>query len=195
MKKNFKKVFSLVFSLIMLISFTACGGPTPEELVTSALDALKSGDESFFEGSIESFEESFDSSSAEDLDKALKTVLSTMDYEVISTTEDGNKATVKVKITNKDYSKAVEKYFSDVMAYAMSNLDASEDEVDKKVVELLVNAINESAEGESTVTNEADITLTKGDDGWVLDDPSDELMNALFGNMVDGMNNLSSSFY
>lgn len=193
MKKNLKKVLSLVFSLVMLISFTACGGPSAEDTLKSGLDALKSGDQSYFNNSLSTVENDFDDIDKKDTEKALKTIFSTMDYEIVSSNEEGNKATVKVKITNKDYSKAIEKYFSDAMTYIFSNLDASDSEIDAKMVELLLNAIDNTSKGDASVTNEVDFTLTKGDNGWVIDKPSDDAINAIYGNMVKGLEDLQSS--
>lgn len=189
MKKNLKKVFIIVFCAIISVSLCSCAEYAPEESVSYVLDAFKSGDEEAV-GNL--FEKGDSLSGLEgEYNEAFKIIFANMDYEIVSSTENGNKASVIVKITNKDYGDVAKKAFKKFESYAMNNPDASQKDLQKKIESLLLEEINKVSQSNSTVTNKVEFTLTKDEESdWIIDDPSDEVMYAMSGNLLKGIDEM-----
>ena len=51
--------------------------------------------------------------------------------------------------------------------------------------------INKVSQSNSTVTNKVEFTLTKDEESdWIIDDPSDEVMYAMSGNLLKGIDEM-----
>lgn len=202
--KNVKKLTGFILSILMLVSLSACGGQSPDKAVSEYLDALKTYDAETlknYEDVLDSVDKNLSSFLDEkDKDKVdkesqeiAKKILSNLSYEIVSTKDNRDTATVKVKITNKDFGSGMKTFFTDMFAYALSHLDASEDEMNKYVEKKLNTMIDDAVKSSTTVTNEVTVTLNKKDDKWVIKQ-NDKLSNAILGNLLDSLNDLSDSF-
>ncbi len=188
-----KKILSLLLTCVMLFSFGGCGAEvSPEEMVSTYLDALKKCDmkaleeygvsEKDFLSGIVNESDDISDKEKEQYDQLLKDLFSGITYEIKGSniSEDKKTATVDISITNADLSKAFENYFSKIFSLAFSGL--SEKELEKKSVETLLKEINTAAKGDK-VTNTAKVKLTKNeDDVWTIDEKgNDAFLNALSG--------------
>lgn len=96
---------------------------------------------------------------------------------------DGNNATVKAKVTSLDlpriYAKTVGDLMPSLLASAISNKkdDAA---IENQIMQSFLNAMNDP--NAPKTTTDVDIKLVKGDKGWLIE-PTDDLLNALTGNL------------
>lgn len=114
--------------------------------------------------------------------------------EVTINPDDPTKANVAVTIKAHDLGKAFE---STVLDYLKTDITmtfdgATSDDVIKKAEEVIVKDIESS---EQTFVSDVTVSLTKEGDTWKLDKISDnpDLLNALSGNIIDTINQLSAS--
>ena len=209
MKKIMKVTVGLIMSFMMLFAFTACGGggaaeETPADQAVAALDttlaALKSADKDAIQelgGGEDIFgdaEEAF--GSEEGIDSVLKSMFGHFDY-TIGTPEQVDDAIVNVPVTvsNADMSKAVNSWFSDLMAYAMQNPDIANDEaaLQAKTIEILQTAVDKTAEGEDgIVTSDVVFPMTLIDGKWEISDTIDDsVLDAILGGFMTAINDLT----
>lgn len=193
--KRVKKFLTVLLCVFFVTSLAGCGGSTPDEALSEYLDTLKAFD-------IEAMEEDGDAivKSLNELDSSLnlekgkskelfKQILSNLSYEIISTDEKEDNATVKVKITNKDLSKAFDGIFKDVLKYALSNPNASEKDMTEFLSKKFTASIEKALKTDKTVTNEINVNLQKEDGEWVVKDEDKDFDNAIFGNLYKAFDN------
>lgn len=208
MKKVMKITVGLVMSCMMLFAFAACSGSgaapeTPEDQATAALDktlaALKSADmEAIKElGGEDAFgdaEETFGSD--ESMEAVLKSMFGHFDYK-LGTPEvvDDSNINIPATVSNADMSKAVESWFSDLMAYAMQNPDIANDEaaLQTKTIEMLQTAVDKTAEEEDgIVSNDVVFPMTLKDGNWEISDTVDDsVLDAILGGFMTAINGLT----
>lgn len=104
----------------------------------------------------------------------IKSIVSKFSYKVISSSEQGDSATVKVQITNRDLSGVLKQL---ITAGVKGNVDES----------TLVELINKT---DKTKQFDVDIKLKYQDDQWKIDMTQD-LLNAIAGGFVPGLNLLN----
>ena len=187
--KNSKKLLALLVSMLMLATMlVGCGGPkiTPDESATIVLDIILKGDNSKLD-SVKMTQEEFDKvrKSMEDammtqfdsagvslkdetktnLLNAILEAMKKVEYEVKTTSEEKEQATVEVSIKGIDIKKVSEELQADVTKYATENPTITQDELFdytfNKEAELIKNG--SLAETPKTIT----MTLTKKDNVWV----------------------------
>lgn len=187
--KNSKKLLALLVSMLMLATMlVGCGGPkiTPDESATIVLDIILKGDNSKLD-SVKMTQEEFDKvrKSMEDammtqfdsagvslkdetktnLLNAILEAMKKVTYEVKTTSEEKEQATVEVSIKGIDIKKVSEELQADVTKYATENPTITQDELFdytfNKEAELIKNG--SLAETPKTIT----MTLTKQDNVWV----------------------------
>ncbi|MBE6029159.1 MAG: hypothetical protein E7226_03295 [Clostridiales bacterium] len=207
MKKIMKVTLGLTMSVLMLFAFTACGGAaqeTPEDQAVAALDtqlaALKSADREAIQelsGGEDAFGDAVEQlGSEEDVDSILKSMFGHFDY-TIGTPEkvDDSNVNVPVTVSNADMQKAVDTWFSDLMAYAMQNPDIANDEkaLQAKTIELLQASVDKTAEAEDgIVTNDVVFPMTLIDGKWEISDTIDEgVLDAVLGGFMTAINDLT----
>lgn len=206
MKRIMTVTVGLIMSVLMLFAFTACGGSaeTPEDQAVAALDtqlaALKSADREAIQelsGGEDAFGDAVEQlGSEEDVDSILKSMFGHFDY-TIGTPEkvDDSNVNVPVTVSNADMQKAVNTWFSDLMAYAMQNPDIANDEkaLQAKTVEMLQGAVDKTAEEEDgIVTNDVVFPMTLIDGKWEISDTIDEgVLDAVLGGFVTAINDLT----
>ena len=212
--KNFLKItLGLIMSVMMLFAFAGCGGSgsgeaaepeTPADQAVAALDqtlaALKSADMNAIKelsGGEDVFgeaEEAF--GSEEEIGAVLQAMFGNFDY-TIGTPEqvDDSNVNVPVTVSNADMSKAVSTWFSDLMAYAMSNPDIANDEaaLQAKTIEMLQSSVEKVAgEDGGILTQDVTIPMTLSDGKWAISDTVDDsVLDAIMGGFMTAINDLT----
>lgn len=194
MHKKFLPIIAVM--LLLAIVLTGCGkGETPEQAVTSALNAIKNEDwetaEKYFTG--EFSEEDLENS--EDEGEILNLLFRNLSFNIVSSSEDGDTATVKTELTNIDMNVLMKEYIREAMAIAMENALAGDDaksdeEMEAEIQQLLTDLLEK--EDNETVTTTIDINLTKQDNSWIIE-ADDEFLDALSGGfftVADSFGNL-----
>lgn len=132
----------IVFILFLFLIPVACGdknkGETPDQAVANALTAIKKIDidniqkyfvfEDLFVDNLEAEE------IVEDIDNA-RLLVDKLNFKIISSSTEGDIATVKTEITNTDMSVILDEYVQQAMALAFSNAfagDAAKSEQEMK---------------------------------------------------------------
>ncbi len=179
-----------IILLILVLAFTlvGCGAgqETPKQAVTNALNAVKNLDK---ETSQQYFGESnwIGGNSSELLENEAnaKLIVEKIKFNIISSSIEGDSATVKTEITNIDMKNVIGEYINQIMPLAFENAFSenplSEEEMEKKSEELLLTLLRK--EDNKTVTSTVDIHLNKADKTWRLE-MNESLQDALLGGMV-----------
>jgi hypothetical protein len=206
MKNVMKTILGLAVSAMMLFAFVGCGGPaeTPADQAAAALDttlsALKSADMEAIKnlgGGEEVFGEAEDAiGSEENMEAVLKIMFGHFDYTMGTPEQvDDSNVNVPVTVSNANMSKAVETWFSDLMAYAMSNPDIANDEaaLQSKTIELLDSSVNKVAEEEDGIlTEDVVIPMTLVDGQWTISENVDNgVLDAILGGFIGAIEGLT----
>ena len=113
----------------------------------------------------------------------MNTFVKYLSVDIKKVKKDGNAATVKAKISNKDFEKIMIKYMQEVVALSISSNDTevTDEELENKLLQYLKDQFD-SQENE-ILTNEVNINLVKVDGKWkiIIDD---NLRNGLFPGML-----------
>ena len=189
-----KKVSCVFLSLALVLLLIGCGAnrKSARSVVEDAIDAVKSADQSVATGywgdGISNAET--DESDAE----MLKAMFGGISYNVISSEEKGDSATVKVEISNNDIASimgdVLAESFSKALEVAFSGQEMSEDEQTEMMNNLFIEKINSGDYG--TVEKEVDVSLSLVDDEWVINPNQTEAIDAMTGGMLTMANGLSS---
>ena len=174
-----KKLFALLMLLVMAFSLTACGKQSAEAYIKNELDQFKKG---------EGLE-----SSAEDLSpEVLQELLDNFSYNILSSTEDGDNATVEVEITNLDMITAVNNWLGQLLIFAFDqslqsdNEQLSEEELNAVMYDMLYACM--TAEDIKPVTTPLSLNLLRVDGQWQLDSVSmNKLTDAMMGGFFTAM--------
>lgn len=202
-----KKLCSLLLILALVLSFSACSTPSPTEVTTAFLQAVKEQNtedmaDLYAEGSWSLSEEAGEEADLEEDDELSQysmdevfPKLSEFDYEVLEEKIDGEKATVDVKITTYNlgdtFTAFVGEYLAQALTLAFS--DADEDAIAALGASLFKE---KAADMEKTYTETVSIPLSQVDGAWVVDEIDEEspLINALTGGLIDALDTLENSF-
>jgi hypothetical protein len=187
-----KKFITAVLLCFLVISLAGCGGESPEQAVNNALGAIKTADVDTaskyidYNGLMKTGESG--SVNSEESEEMVKLMMKNLTYKVISSTENGDEATVQAEITNTDMSKIMSEFISEAFSLAFSGL--SEEQMNAE----MTNKFNEllNRDGNETVTKTVDIELTKAGSRWKIK-ISDDFADAVFGGMISYATNLSNS--
>ena len=205
MKKSFVSiiVLSLLIMLFVSCNHTQNQGDTPDIVTSNFLQALQQQNyasaKTYYTENLDNmanFRNQIEEISPSVANK-LFSKISDFSYtinEVTINPDDSTKANVAATITAYDLGKAFE---STVLDYIKTDLEmtfdgATSDDVIKQAEEVIVKDIESS---EKTFVSDVTITLTKENDTWKIDKISDNpvLLNALSGNIIDTINQLSAS--
>lgn len=185
-----KKILALIMVIAVLCSFAACSKPViipPDTVVTEALDAVKNLDETKMKeiwgmGVMSEALDGAEISEQELLNFAVKY----FDYNIVSTKEDGDKATVTAEITNVDgatfFGNIMSLALTEIMNYANEHNGAYPpiEETDARLLELLNLALKQEVQPTTKYT--VDIPLTLEDNVWKIQS-SEQILTALLGGM------------
>lgn len=193
-----KKFLSLFVVLILIAGLAGCGGESPEQAVTNAFDAIKNIDgetaSKYFNydellNAGETGEEATDAESDAESKEMAELILKHFDYKIVSSSKDGDSATVKAEITNVDMKSVLANFISQAFILAFSGLD--EATMDQQMNDKFKELIN--SEDNKTVTETVDINLVKKEDGWKID-MSDDLEDSIFGGMISAAEDMGNLF-
>lgn len=113
----------------------------------------------------------------------MNTFVKYLSIDIKKVKKDGDAATVKAKISNKDFEKIMIKYMQEVVALSISSNDAgiTDEELENKLLQYLKDQFD-SQENE-ILTNEVNINLVKIEGKWkiIIDD---NLRNGMFPGML-----------
>lgn len=199
-KKNLRIVLVLALAALMAMMMAGCGKKeaTPSQTADRFLKALKTQDQEtlkkvYANGSVDLKKElkgEKDDSSADEIDdKTVKLLIDKLldyDYQISDEKIDGDKATVKVKITTYSFGDSFQGFVKDYMNQGMSLAisGASNDKLSNLANTLLQKHLKKltKKDYEKTVT----LSLKKKDGRWIvreLDEDSD-FVDAVCGGMI-----------
>lgn len=183
-----------LFATLCVAAALACGamlaacssGPTPEEAITNDIaaqfDPIKNLDEEALTELAQSVDASGDLADyGIDSTEYIKAMIGGFDYSVsaVNVAEDGQSATAVVDITCKSFNAASERAteISEEIAANGDLADLSMDELNKKIGEILMQAMNET----EVSTTECSFGYTLVDGTWTMSDSAEaEIYNAFF---------------
>lgn len=191
MKKISKIVALMLTFSMLLLSLTACSNPTKdaEAAVTRNFEELKALDDEVYDEYFgdDSLADLGLEGSEEDFKMFTKTLMENIDYKIVSSEKvDDDTVIVKVDVTAIKMEVVMKNFIESVMKFSLGEdvNNLTEDELNKKVFELLVKAISQP--DLEKVTTTVDITVKKEDDVWDFE-PDDAFIDAIYGGMLKNM--------
>ena len=183
-----RKLLCLCMSASLLILFTlaGCSGSStqsPQKVVASFLDTCQKGDLEAAQKYTVGQDTDFLNENNPGTPAFVEEMLSKLTYGNISESIDGEVAHVNLEITNVNMVVLMSSLLSEMIGLAFSG-DSSED-YDAVMEKRISEMINSS--DAVKITTKVDVELTKVDSQWKID-PNDELINAMFGGMLDFAN-------
>lgn len=190
--------------LLCAVLLSACGAKseTPEAAAANALNAVKAVDmatiQKYFGSDTDLFnagEQTEETTSAEDK-VFIESIVQNLSFEIVSSSIDGDKATVHVNITNTDMSAIFTQYMQSIFQEALQYAFLPEEQrpSDEEMSQLYMQRFQElmSQEDNPSVTTNLDMSLTKNENTWLITaDPA--LLDAIFGGLISSMEGLTSS--
>lgn len=213
-----KKIAAIMISIMMILSLTACGGPSPTEVSDKFLTAIKNADsealaECYVEDEFDLFEEASEAAESdedesdkedEESDDALTKVydeklipkMLEFEYELSNEKIEGDKATVDVTVKTYQLGSAFSSFFSEYItqAFALAFSDASDEQMNALAANILTGQLDNMTE--KTYEKTATLSLIKRDDKWLVDsvDGNKDVLNALSGGLVESISNMATAF-
>lgn len=200
-----KKLTVIILSLLLSLSFSACGSnaPSPTDVSKDFMEAIKNKDndslKSLYAGEVLNITDGIEvdadeSAEMKSLYEEMYAKLFEFDYKVSNEKINDQKATVDVEITTYQLGQAFKDFVGDYMkeAFSLGMAGASDDAVEKKGVEILSNKLGSMKKDYSqTVT----LRLTLQDDAWVVDElkKDSDFYNALTGGAVQVGKDMNSA--
>lgn len=182
-----KKMLSIIMAAAMIFSLVGCGSmESPETSVTNYLNAVKTLDLETMAKYVgeEATEETLEADD-EFEEYMMNELFGNMTYEIISSEENDDTATVKVAFTNVNMSVVLSEVIT--QAFSLIFSDLTEDEMNAKMEEFFMASMEKNKE--TLKTTEVDIELTKGEDHWIIT-PTEEMMDAIIGGLASSFENL-----
>ena len=174
-----KIITGIVAAVVVIIAIIACVcamSDSPKKAVETMLSDLKSGnyDQEMLGNALE---ESLN-------EEAQKLFFDKLAWKVQNVKTEGNKATVEVEITNKDFKTILSNYMQKVLKVAFSGQNINQEEMTNYLVEELKN------EEVETVTSNQPIVLEKQDGKWKATEENNDFADIL----LPGFNEAVSAF-
>ena len=178
MKKKIWILTTLVLSVPMLMM--GCSTESPTDVVNNYFTEVKdvksdeSGDliESTISLTKEHAQDDSDDSKSEDLTKSLDMFISKVDAKVLSEKVDGEKATVKVKITGPNYEDLLQAVIEDSLTDAFDGKEINSEYLGSNLLKKVKESKSETRTGK--------INLVKSDGAWKIKS-EDDVMNLVLG--------------
>ena len=175
-----KKVLILLLTL-SLIMLTACGAPSPSDVLKADLENAKSSPEEIL-GEIE--ETGFgEKAMGQLIEKVLE-----FDYELGKETIDGDTATVETTITTYPFGQIFTNVVTNFITQAFANAGNLSDEDMAKLMDDLL--LDELEKAEKTYKKTVSIQLKLEEDKWVVQETK-EMSDALTGGMLSFADNMN----
>lgn len=178
MKKKIWILTTLVLSVPMLMM--GCSTQSPTDVVNNYFTEVKdvksdeSGDliESTISLTKEHAQDDSDDSKTEDLTKSLEMFISKVDAKVLSEKVDGEKATVKVKVTGPNYEDLLQAVIEDSITDAFDGKEINSEYLGSNLLKKVKESKSETRTGQ--------INLVKSDGAWKIKS-EDDVMNLVLG--------------
>lgn len=178
MKKKIWILTTLVLSVPMLMM--GCSTQSPTDVVNNYFTEVKdvksdeSGDliESTISLTKEHAQDDSDDSKSEDLTKSLEMFISKVDAKVLSEKVDGEKATVKVKVTGPNYEDLLQDVIEDSITDAFDGKEINSEYLGSNLLKKVKESKSETRTGK--------INLVKSDGAWKIKS-EDDVMNLVLG--------------
>ena len=178
MKKKIWILTTLVLSVPMLMM--GCSTESPTDVVNNYFTEVKdvksdeSGDliESTISLTKEHAQDDSDDSKTEDLTKSLEMFISKVDAKVLSEKVDGEKATVKVKVTGPNYEDLLQAVIEDSITDAFDGKEINSEYLGSNLLKKVKESKSETRTGQ--------INLVKSDGAWKIKS-EDDVMNLVLG--------------
>lgn len=186
MQRKLVAIFA-TFALAIVPAFGLAGCVNEQEVVkqavTTQLDSLKNADEDQIKQVVG--DDTFNEMKSYGIDPVefYQACYKKFSYKDTDVKVDGDKATVKLNVTNVDIEKVMTDWMNDVMTYMYSAeglqdaQNLSEDQITQKVMGKLVDALGDDSA--PTKTADVEIDLVKKDGQWQAADES-QIASALF---------------
>lgn len=168
-----------LLSLVFIIILTGCGnfeiGNTPSRKVEDYLNKYQTLDKNVIDDltTVVDNEGTIDSNEREEYIEFMKKHYQDLTYEIMDETIDGDNAIVVTQITVRDYSKVVN--------IVEKERDAIDGQKDAELISFSSYRLDELKKAKDTVTYTINFTLTKKDNKWVIEQPSNEDLNKING--------------
>lgn len=212
MNRRYLILTILTVSLFILALLAGCGSKTPAEgSPSAAADAFLQGIQTGDEEAINAVYAPGDFALNEELQTAeelmgnfeggdkllddLQTKLREFEYDFKGEEIDGDRATVKVKITTYDFGGAVNDFLPDFIIESSNlKLKGSTGDIGTVAVSLFQEQIDKLTEKD--FEQETELALTKTDGVWKVDelDQDSEFLNVLTGGLVKAITDLAESY-
>ena len=178
MKKKIWILTTLVLSVPMLMM--GCSTQSPTDVVNNYFTEVKdvksdeSGDliESTISLTKEHAQDDSDDSKTEDLTKSLEMFISKVDAKVLSEKVDGEKSTVKVKVTGPNYEDLLQAVIEDSLTDAFDGKEINSEYLGSNLLKKVKESKSETRTGK--------INLVKSDGAWKIKS-EDDVMNLVLG--------------
>lgn len=193
-----KKIFVVFVLLLLSLALVGCGnrGETPEQAVTNALNAIKNLDRETaqkyfdYEGLANSNEE------AEELiedEENAKLIVDKLSFKIISSSIEGDTATVKMEITNIDMARIFGEYVQQAIGLAFGNIFAgkSDEEIKAQAEQLFVDLLKRK--DNKMVTSTINVKLTRNESSWKINN-GEEFLDAALGGLVSAAKAMDENF-
>lgn len=165
----------VVVALVVVLAGMFLMPETPTKVVENTLSDLKTG--AYAQNMLSGLLQGEDNFNAE----AQKLLFEKLDWKVLEEKVEGDKATVEVEITNKDFKTIIGNYMQKALKAAFGGQNISEEEMTNYLMEELRN------EEVQTVTNQNTITLEKKDGKWEVAE-EDNFVNAVLPGLYEAIN-------
>lgn len=194
-----KKAMTLILTALFLFAFTGClKSEQPEKTVTDFCEALKNYDvETMRLCFKENVGQEGESPAAvfeydEKYDDTFRNIVSQITYEITSTEENEDKASVTVKFTYPDMSTTVadimEEYIKKIFISSFFGTESdSSDSVEEAVESIMEKA--KTTEGDK-VNAEVKFECTKEKTGWLIDEMPDEMYDIATAKILKTLENV-----
>lgn len=176
------RIIASIVLFLFLFVLTGCGTPNPEDSVKKMFESMKKAD---FKTAAQYLKNDKDVIKSENpaQEKALVDMVSRLDYEIVSSSVNGDKATVKTKVTAPNMPVIVGKIMGELLPQLFASAFSG---MDEKVSEDMFNDTLEKKLAEKDVpmtTTEVDLNLVLENDKWLVVG-DDNVANAITGNLV-----------
>lgn len=183
-----KKIISLIFIGVLVLGLAGCSkAPTPSETAAIFLDNIKA-DKGEKDGNTDfDLDDSLgDGPIGEAFEEYVIPKIYDFDYEIKGekiSKKNPDKAVVTVEITTYSIGKAYEEFLIEFIEVSIQKAEAGEiDESDLDAIssEIITKKFKNM---KKDYKKNIELTLTKKDDKWVVDEPSNETIDAFTGGL------------
>ena len=206
-KNTNKRAWIILIILFVIIAIAAIVannvlGNNPERTVDEVFKALKKGSINSLNiyslaSSASSLEDSLGSDLIGDTDddsnktqeeELLRSCFTQLEWKIVSSKIDGDSAIVNVEVTNKDFSKIINEYFTEIFTKALSSSFTDEEMTEEEMLNIFKQKIDGITE---TRTITEDIDMVRENGMWKLNEENIEYI--LLPGFAEGMESFTNS--